>query len=49
MTNLTGEQGHFLGRPGKVLVEVKSEGQIIREVRVGGTAVTVLRGEIMVP
>lgn len=49
LANLTGEQGHFVGRPGKVTVEVRSEGQVIREVRIGGTAVTVLRGEIVLP
>lgn len=49
LSNLTGEQGHFIGRPGKVTVEVKSEGAIVREVRVGGTAVTVLRGEVTLP
>jgi PhzF family phenazine biosynthesis protein len=49
LTNLTGEQGHFVGRPGKATVEVRSEGQVIREVRVGGTAVTTLRGELTLP
>jgi trans-2,3-dihydro-3-hydroxyanthranilate isomerase len=49
LANLTGEQGHFIGRPGRVTVEVRSEGAVIREVRVGGTAVTVLRGEVMLP
>jgi PhzF family phenazine biosynthesis protein len=49
LANLTGEQGHFIGRPGKVTVEVRSEGQVVREVRVGGTAVTVLRGEVVLP
>jgi trans-2,3-dihydro-3-hydroxyanthranilate isomerase len=49
MSNLTGEQGHFIGRPGKVTIEVKSEGAIVREVRVGGTAVTTLRGEMTLP
>lgn len=49
LSNMTGEQGHFVGRPGKVTVEVKSEGAIIREVRVGGTAVTVLRGDVTLP
>lgn len=49
LSNLTGEQGHFVGRPGKVTVEVRSEGAIVREVRVGGTAVTVLRGELTLP
>jgi PhzF family phenazine biosynthesis protein len=46
VTNLTGEQGHFVKRPGKATVEVRSEGQAVREVRVGGTAVTTLKGEL---
>ncbi|HEV8359612.1 MAG TPA: PhzF family phenazine biosynthesis protein [Candidatus Thermoplasmatota archaeon] len=49
LASLTGEQGHFVGRPGKVTVEVRSEGQTIRDVRVGGTAMTVLRGEVLLP
>jgi PhzF family phenazine biosynthesis protein len=49
LANLTGEQGHFVGRPGKATVEVRHEGLVIREVRVGGTAVTVLRGEVVLP
>lgn len=49
LANLTGEQGHFVGRPGKVTVEVRHDGAVIKEVRVGGTAVTVLRGEVVLP
>jgi PhzF family phenazine biosynthesis protein len=49
VANMTGEQGQFVKRPGKVTVEVRSEGAIIKEVRVGGTAVTVLRGDVVLP
>jgi PhzF family phenazine biosynthesis protein len=37
------EQGHYVGRPGRVRVEVGAE------IRVGGGAVTVLDGELRVP
>ncbi|MCA1813368.1 MAG: PhzF family phenazine biosynthesis protein [Halobacteriales archaeon] len=48
VTNLTGEQGHFVQRPGKASVEVRSEGLVVRDVRVGGSAVTTLRGELTI-
>ena len=44
----TVEQGHILGRPGLVEVEVEGEGDTPTTVRVAGTAVTVLRGMITV-
>lgn len=37
------------GWPGKVTGEVKGEEAIVREVRVGGTAVTALRGDVTLP
>lgn len=45
------EQGDFLGRPGRLRVEVERErpGGAPRRVRVGGSAVTVLRGELLLP
>ncbi len=42
------EQGHFAGRPGVVEIEVDAEGDEPLEVRVGGSAITVLRGSITV-
>ncbi len=42
------EQGHWLERPGQAVVEVVGERDDIEAVRVGGTAVTVLRGEIAI-
>ena len=42
------EQGHIMGRPGIVEVEVEGDGSNPTVVRVGGTAVTVLTGTIMV-
>lgn len=40
------EQGHWMGRPGQAYVEVIGPRQDIRTVKVGGAAVTVLRGEL---
>jgi trans-2,3-dihydro-3-hydroxyanthranilate isomerase len=40
------EQGHALGRPGRAEVEVVGPSDAIEAVRVGGAAVTVLRGEL---
>lgn len=40
------EQGHLMGRPGIVTVEVEGSGEIPEVVRIAGTAVTVLRGTI---
>lgn len=44
----TVEQGHMMGRPGHVEVEVEGEGDTPTTVRIAGTAVTVLRGTITV-
>ncbi len=44
----TVEQGHIMGRPGLVEVEVEGEGDTPTTVRIAGTAVTVLRGMITV-
>ena len=40
------EQGHWMNRPGTAAVEVVGPRDDIATVRVGGTAVTVIRGEI---
>ncbi|GBD23294.1 putative isomerase YddE [bacterium HR29] len=42
------EQGHLIGRPGLVEVEVEARGSEPTLVRIAGTAVTVLRGTIEV-
>lgn len=44
----TVEQGHIMGRPGHVEVEVDGDGDEPLEVRIAGTAVTVLSGTITV-
>ena len=40
------EQGHDMGRPGRAHVEVMGDRSKIRAVRVGGSAVTVVRGTL---
>jgi trans-2,3-dihydro-3-hydroxyanthranilate isomerase len=42
------EQGHWMGRPGQGYVEVVGPAEDIETVKVGGAAVTVLRGELLV-
>lgn len=43
----TAEQGHWMGRPGQAEVEVVGERDNIETVKVGGKAVTVIRGELI--
>ena len=43
------EQGHWMGRPGSALVEVVGTRDDIETVRVAGTAVTILEGEVLLP
>lgn len=45
---LTAEQGHWMGRPGKAVAEVVGPRLDITEVRVGGSAVTTVRGELFI-
>ena len=47
-TAYTVEQGHIMGRPGIVEVEVEGAGDEPTAVRIAGSAVTVLRGTITV-
>jgi trans-2,3-dihydro-3-hydroxyanthranilate isomerase len=42
------EQGQFMDRPGKVIVEVRSDGKEVEQVKVSGVAVTVIKGRIYV-
>lgn len=42
------EQGHWLHRPGQATVEVVGPREAIETVKVGGGAVTVIRGEITI-
>ena len=43
------EQGHWMGRPGQAQVEVITQGNHIAGVKVGGYAVKVMSGEIIIP
>lgn len=43
------QQGHWMGRPGEAFVEVVGPKDAIETVKVGGYAVEVMRGEIVVP
>ncbi len=45
---LIAEQGHWLNRPGQAFVEVVGPPDDMETVKVGGTAVTVLRGELII-
>jgi trans-2,3-dihydro-3-hydroxyanthranilate isomerase len=45
--NFVAEQGHWMNRPGQAEVEVVGTREDIETVRVGGAAVTVLRGEFV--
>lgn len=42
------EQGHWMNRPGQAFVEVVGPREEIETVKVGGSAVTVLRGELTI-
>ncbi len=42
------EQGHWLDRPGQAFVEIVGPREDIETVKVGGTAVTVIRGEMTI-
>ncbi len=44
---LVGEQGHAVDRRGNVTVEVQRQAGRITDVRIGGTAVIIARGELM--
>lgn len=44
---LTAEQGHWMGRPGQAVAEAVGPRQDITAVRVGGSAVTTVRGELL--
>jgi predicted PhzF superfamily epimerase YddE/YHI9 len=43
-----GRQGHWVRRPGEVLVEVESSGRVAQSVRIVGDAVIVFEAEVQV-
>ncbi|NHJ13202.1 MAG: PhzF family phenazine biosynthesis protein [Candidatus Thorarchaeota archaeon] len=48
VTSIVIEQGHFMKRPGKIFVEVQGDAERIRQVKVSGTGVTVMRGYLLI-
>lgn len=46
---LIGEQGDAIGRPGRVMIHLSVSENRVDSVQIGGRAVTVLEGEILVP
>ena len=48
VTSIVIEQGHFMDRPGKVIVEVQGTQNDIQQVKVSGTAVTVIKGLVFI-
>ena len=44
--NIFIEQGYEIGRPASLYVDIESEGDDIKSVRVGGRSVTVIKGEL---
>lgn len=45
---LTGEQGDAIGRKGRVLIQLNVQGDRVEAVHVGGTAVTILEGDMLI-
>lgn len=43
------EQGHFMGRPSKLLVRIEKKGSSVRKVEVGGSVRQSVRGRISLP
>lgn len=48
VTSIVVEQGHSMGRPGRVFVEVRGDSEDIQQVKVSGTAVTILKGTVYI-
>lgn len=46
-TDFIGEEGNFINRPGKVYVNIAKENNDITSVKIGGSAYTILSGEIV--
>ena len=47
-TTITGEQGDVLGRRGRIAIQLTADGSHLTSVRIGGRAVTVLRGSLSI-
>jgi trans-2,3-dihydro-3-hydroxyanthranilate isomerase len=48
VTSIVIEQGHYVDRPGKIFVEVRGNQENIEQVKVSGTAVTMMKGTLYV-
>jgi trans-2,3-dihydro-3-hydroxyanthranilate isomerase len=48
VTSIVVEQGYFVGRPGKIFVEVRGDQEEVEQVKVSGTAVTTLEGKLYI-
>jgi len=46
LTELIVEQGYEIGRPSRILVQVESDDDAIKDVKVGGQCVMVVEGTI---
>ena len=46
--NFVAEQGHWLGRPGRIDVQIKGPQEAIESVQIGGTGVVVAEGQLLV-
>jgi trans-2,3-dihydro-3-hydroxyanthranilate isomerase len=46
VTSIVIEQGHYVERPGKIFVEVRGDQESIDQVKVSGTAATVMKGTL---
>lgn len=46
VTSIVIEQGHYVERPGKIFVEVRGDQEGIDQVKVSGTAITVVKGKL---
>jgi len=40
------EQGHWIGRPGKILARIEKKGSTVRKVEIGGSALVSVRGRL---
>jgi trans-2,3-dihydro-3-hydroxyanthranilate isomerase len=48
VTSIVIEQGHYVGRPGLIFVEVRGDKEAIEQVKVSGTAVVVFKGKLFI-
>jgi len=46
VTSIVIEQGHYVGRPGRIFVEVRGDQENIEQVKVSGTGVVVFKGKL---